>query len=288
MKSYIRLASYCIMMLLISSTCSLASDTPEEMILPMGTMTLMAPPDSEREPRLSPVVFSHSLHFQFPCKDCHHTWQVGEPVKSCSTSGCHDRLWAPKPGTVEPGEEPMKSLTGAFHQSCRDCHREELAKLKAAHIRNPYAGPIDCDGCHPEPHSEVVNELEDLPVPLGVLTIDPPEEVYAKRPSVQFPHGLHFGFACTDCHHDWDGESEIEGCSAEGCHDQVEPDSASRDINHPDNTLYYLTAYHKACIGCHKAQLEEQKEVLKNPLRKKETLPAAGPVSCKGCHIEEE
>ncbi|MCG8619100.1 MAG: cytochrome c3 family protein [Desulfobacterales bacterium] len=265
-----------------------AQDGPDTLELPTGTITLMAPEGSEREPTLSPVLFPHSLHFSYSCKDCHHAWDGESPVQSCAAAGCHENLWAPKPGSTPKGEKRIKSLTGAYHQTCRDCHREEIVVQKAAGIKDVSTGPIECEGCHPTPHSEPENSEESLSVPLGNIIIEPPEDVEAKKESVDFPHGAHFGFACQDCHHDWDGESEVTGCSTEGCHDETEP-SGTRDIKDPDNVLYYLAAYHNACVGCHRETTQQRNKAIKEAELKKahvdeKDLPAAGPVGCNDCH----
>ena len=190
------------------------------------------------------------------------------------------------PGTTALSARRVKSLTGAYHQVCRDCHRNEVKEQKARGIKDVSTGPIACDGCHPTPHSEIENSEESLSIPLGDMTLQAPEEVYAKRGDVQFPHGLHFQFACQACHHEWDGESEVETCTS--CHDEVEP-SGSRNIKDPDNVMYYLAAYHNICLDCHRATEKERKDVIRAAAKEKrvvkeENLPKAGPVGCNGCH----
>jgi hypothetical protein len=285
MKSYARLVCCIVaLMVLLGQHLVLAEKDPEKLMLPVGTMTLAAPPDSEREPQLSPVVFPHSLHFAYSCKDCHHEWDGTGPVQSCAAAGCHENLWAASPGTTPLGEKRIKSLTGAYHQTCRDCHRNELKAQKAAGMKRFYTGPIACEGCHPEPHADPVNEIEWMSVPLGTLTIAPPDEVDAKRPAVEFPHGLHFDYACQRCHHEWDGESDVEGCMADGCHDQFEPDESTRNINDPANVYYYLAAYHNTCLPCHRETTQERKALEKAGITNPDDLPAAGPVACIECH----
>lgn len=281
------IAASCLVVLFNMSDVS-AQDGPDMLELPTGTITLMAPEGSEREPKLSPVLFPHSLHFSYSCKDCHHTWDGASPVQSCAAAGCHENLWASMPGTTPPGGKRVKSLTGAYHKTCRDCHRREVVEQKAAGIKEVSTGPIDCDGCHPTPHSEPENSGESLSIPLGSLTIGAPEEVEATRGSVEFPHGDHFGFACQSCHHDWDGESEVDNCTTSGCHDETEP-SGTRDINDPDNVLYYLAAYHNACIGCHRETTQTREALVKQAKADgreldETDLPAAGPVGCNACH----
>lgn len=270
-------------LLLITASGIFAQDDPQTLVLPTGTMTLTAPENSEREPRLSPVLFPHSLHFSYSCKDCHHEWDGANAVKSCSTAGCHENLWAAMPGTLPLDARRTKSLTGAYHQVCRSCHRREAAMDMST-------GPIACDGCHPTPHSDIENSEDTMTIPLGNLTIKAPEGVEAKRGEVAFPHGLHFQFSCQDCHHDWDGESEVTSCMAAGCHDETEP-SGKRDINDPDNVLYYLAAYHNACVGCHrdleKERKTQEKQVeaeLAKGIKVSVEPVKSGPVGCTGCH----
>lgn len=268
--------------ILMMSYGAFAQGSSDSLVLPTGTMTLTAPLDTERSPTLSPVIFPHSVHFSYSCKDCHHDWDGENPVKSCATAGCHEKLWAPMPGTTPLDGKRIKSLTGAYHQVCRSCHRREVTEQKSAGIKNVSTGPIACEGCHPKPHSEVENSHESLAIPLGNMTIAAPEEVDAKRGSVEFPHGLHFDFACQSCHHDWDGESEVENCMTSGCHDETEP-SGSRNIKDPDNVLYYLAAYHNACVECHRDKAKQAKTLEAKGV-KESKLPKAGPVGCVGCH----
>ena len=267
----------------LSGVC-LAADAEATLELPIGTITLEAPEDAGHKATLSPVNFPHSLHFSYSCQACHHNWDGSGPIQSCGTSGCHENFWAPKPGEADVSETGVKSMVGAFHQVCRDCHRDEVAKQKAAGVKNIDTGPVACAGCHPEPHSEVVDSNETLSVPLGIFTIEPPEEVEAKRNPVGFPHGLHFQFACKDCHHDWDGESDVEACSS--CHSETEP-SGSRNIKDEANQMYYLAAYHNVCVTCHRDTVKKRKETAKAMAKgkiKKGELPKAAPVNCNGCH----
>jgi hypothetical protein len=285
MKSYARLVCWVVALIIIpGQALVLAEKDPEQLMLPTGTMTLSAPPDAERDPALSPVVFPHSLHFAYSCKDCHHEWDGQGEIQSCAAAGCHENLWAAPPGTTPLGEKRIKSLAGAYHQTCRDCHREELKAQKAAGMTRFYTGPIDCDGCHPEPHAEPVHDIEMMPVPTGNLTIAPPEEVDARRPAVEFPHGAHFDYSCQLCHHDWYGEAYMDGCMTEGCHDQFEPDPSTRNIKDPANVYYFLAAYHNTCLPCHRKLQQERNAFIDAGITDEEELPAAGPVACIECH----
>ena len=261
-----------------------AQDAPQTLEFPTGTMTLSAPEDAERAPTLSPVLFPHSLHFSYACKDCHHTWDGMSAVKGCAASGCHENLWVPKPGTIPLDGRRVKSLAGAYHQVCRDCHRQEVVNQKMAGMDDPVSGPIACKGCHPVPHSVPEYSEDSMAVPLGDMVLEPPEEVEAKRGPVDFPHGLHFQFSCQSCHHEWYGEDEVQGCATEGCHDQLEPDPSTRNIKDPANVYYYLAAYHNTCLPCHRDLQKERISFEKAGITGEEILPAAGPVNCVECH----
>ncbi|MCW8801346.1 MAG: class III cytochrome C family protein [Desulfobacter sp.] len=260
---------------------ALAEDPEATFELPIGTMTLEAPQDAEHKATLSPVKFPHSLHFSYSCQECHHTWDGSSPIKSCGTSGCHENFWAPKPGQTDGSENSVKSMVGAFHQACRDCHRHEADQQKAAGSKNIVTGPVACAGCHPDPHSKVENSDESLSIPMGIITIEAPEEVEAKKGAVGFPHGLHFQFACKACHHDWDGESEVEACDS--CHSETEP-SGTRSIKDEENQMYFLAAYHNNCLTCHRDMNKKRKAAMAQGDIDKADLPKATPVNCKGCH----
>ncbi len=286
MKQTFILAVYFALILALSPPAVSAQEVPEELDLPMGDMTLVAPPGSS--PTLSPVAFPHSLHFQFSCRSCHHDWDRVSPVQGCATSGCHETLWPSPPGAKPLTEKRIKSLSGAYHKACRDCHRDiqKTNEAMAPQGAIQATGPIACGECHPATHTPVENSLTSLSVPLGILTLEAPEGAEAKRPPVEFPHGLHFDYSCQTCHHDWDGTTMVENCTTSGCHDQVEPDEKTRNINDPANAQYYLAAYHKACIQCHRTLLKERQALEKaNPLDSK-MLPAYGPVVCAECHIK--
>lgn len=260
---------------------ALAEDTEATFKLPTGTMTLEAPQSADYKATLSPVNFPHSLHFSYSCQACHHNWDGNGPIKSCGTSGCHENFWVPKPDQAGAPEKGVKSMVGAFHQACRDCHRKEADQQKAAGSKSIATGPVACAGCHPDPHSQVENSDAALSIPLGIINIKPPEGVVATRGSVGFPHGLHLQFACKSCHHDWDGESEVEACSS--CHSETEP-SGTRNIRDEANQMYYLAAYHNACVTCHRDTDKKRRAAMAQGNMDKTDFPKAAPVNCKGCH----
>jgi hypothetical protein len=133
--------------------------------------------------------------------------------------------------------------------------------------------------------------VDEICVPMGSFPIEPPEGVTARRPSVDFPHSQHFDFSCKTCHHKWDFEGPIVGCTTSGCHDAVEP---VKKTEMPTGdplmaTRYYKDAYHQQCLECHK-EIRKQNLLAEKKLRISDAdtqIKKAGPLSCKQCHKEE-
>ncbi|MBI4962057.1 MAG: cytochrome c3 family protein [Desulfomonile tiedjei] len=93
--------------------------------------------DVFKEPKKSPVVFSHTKHKEAKCTDCHHefkdgknVWQEGQEVKKCAA--CH-KLEA---------EGKVLKLEKAYHDKCQNCH-------KALKKEKKKTGPTACTKCHP-------------------------------------------------------------------------------------------------------------------------------------------
>jgi hypothetical protein len=271
------LCIFCILIIFTTrGSFLLAEETPDQIQVPVGTMTLQAP--AHFQTKKTPVIFEHSTHLKFSCMACHHDWDRSGPVEGCMTSGCHEQLMpAPPTGKRTQGKK-IPSITGAYHMACRGCHREQLSQNMGGKYIPP-TGPIACEGCHPGTFTPSDGDaLDSFDLPLGNITIDPPEGVDAKRASVDFPHTLHFDQDCQVCHHDWDATQDIENCTTSGCHDELEPEKSNRSINNPNNSMYFLTAYHKACLGCH-MDLKKQKEMLLES-----AMGTEAPVRCDGCH----
>ena len=132
---------------------------------------------------------------------------------------------------------------------------------------------------------------EDLCIPMGSFLLEPPESVTAKRSAVDFPHSRHFDFNCIECHHKWDKESQIDGCTTSGCHDLAEtPKKASKKaVSDKEAIKYFKNAYHKACIGCHK-EIKAGNLSAESKLRVSDTdtvIKNVGPITCKACHLPE-
>ena len=133
--------------------------------------------------------------------------------------------------------------------------------------------------------------VDEICVPMGSFQIEPPEGVTARRPSVDFPHSNHFDFSCKTCHHKWDFEGPIVGCTTSGCHDAVEPIKNSEKPSGEQlmTARYYKDAYHQNCLGCHKS-IRKQNLLAEKKLRLSDSgtkIKKTGPLSCKQCHKEE-
>ncbi|MCG6909549.1 MAG: cytochrome c3 family protein [Deltaproteobacteria bacterium] len=130
-----------------------ADEAEDTMCIPMGSISLEAPEGAETQ--RSEVEFPHSVHFDFNCKRCHHTWDAESAILSCTTAGCHDLTAVPE-GGLKSGEA-VRYYKSAFHGTCIGCHKEikahnrELEKSMAT-LREPLqpSGPTGCIGCHPK------------------------------------------------------------------------------------------------------------------------------------------
>lgn len=130
---------------------------------------------------------------------------------------------------------------------------------------------------------------ESMCIPMGDIVIEPPDQVESKRAAVTFPHATHFSYTCSTCHHTWDKETTVLSCMATGCHDMaVSPKKSDGHKVDPDLAArYYKTAYHSACIGCHK-EIKQQNKAIENSYRSAETtIQSSGPTGCSECHPKE-
>jgi len=130
---------------------------PERFLnVPIGTIVLK-PPEAVDATK-NPVQFPHSRHFVYNCRKCHHAWNLDADLKTCSTSGCHDLLKAPKKEGAPDAVADIKYYKNAFHQQCIGCH-QEIKKQNAAKEKRPRfsdtalvlqkTGPTGCVECHP-------------------------------------------------------------------------------------------------------------------------------------------
>jgi len=126
---------------------------------------------------------------------------------------------------------------------------------------------------------------EEMCVPMGKITLTPLTKD-AQRVAVEFPHAVHFGLSCIECHHKWDNKAPISGCSATGCHDSAEPlkDKDGQLIKDEGQQIrYFKNAYHQACIGCHK-KIKTQNKKIETTKMPGQKLAAVGPTGCNKCH----
>jgi hypothetical protein len=130
---------------------------------------------------------------------------------------------------------------------------------------------------------------ESMCIPMGSVVIAPPDQIESKRVAVTFPHATHFSYTCNTCHHKWDRETPVISCQAAGCHDvAVIPKKADGNKADPElSARYYKTAYHSACIGCHK-RIKQQNKAIENSYRSAKTsIQNSGPTGCNECHPKE-
>ena len=128
--------------------------------------------------------------------------------------------------------------------------------------------------------------MDAIQLPVGTLTVSAPRGVVPSRSPVDFPHSLHFAYACKTCHHTWDGFTPVKNCTTSGCHDQVAlpKDRNGKEVSASPEIRYFREAYHQNCITCHKRletkrrRLEAGGRILNKP------LPKTGPTGCIGCH----
>lgn len=134
-----------------------------------------------------------------------------------------------------------------------------------------------------------VAEEGEMCVPMGIINLDPPETVEAKRATVEFAHSRHFVLACNKCHHTWEGAAPITGCRTAGCHDldTLPRKEDSKAIDKDQAFRYYKNAYHGQCIGCHKSMKLEIEQKTKTLASVEGKLPTTGPTGCIECHPKE-
>ena len=134
------------------------------------------------------------------------------------------------------------------------------------------------------------SEDETMVVPMGIIQLEPPEDVEAQKTAVDFPHATHFEFNCLTCHHQWELYEPVTSCGTSGCHDgTVAPTKAENGEVDEDLAIsYYKTAFHKMCIGCHKEMKAQNQKLEMSGRTLKDKLPNTGPTGCINCHLNEE
>jgi hypothetical protein len=130
----------------------------------------------------------------------------------------------------------------------------------------------------------------EMCVPMGIVELNPPESVEAKRSAVAFPHSDHFVYYdCKICHHKWEGASEIKSCTTSGCHDldKSPKQTPGKKVDANYAAKYYKKAFHGQCINCHKEIRIKNKKIENSVLAGVMTKPKIvipGPTSCIKCH----
>lgn len=128
---------------------------------------------------------------------------------------------------------------------------------------------------------------ETLCIPLGEIVLSAPDGVEAKRTPVAFPHNAHFDYNCQVCHHQWEKDASLTGCME--CHALTEsPRKADGSLDADEAIMYYKTAYHTLCIGCHKDIKVKNQSLATSGQVLKDKLPPTGPTGCIGCHPKAE
>ncbi|MFO7886399.1 MAG: cytochrome c3 family protein [Desulfobacteraceae bacterium] len=120
-----------------------------------------------------------------------------------------------------------------------------------------------------------------LLLPAGTMVLKAPPDFETRFNPVPFSHSQHFSNPCKSCHHNWDGQSAVQGCATSGCHDQFWPEPPGERSNQEKQLISMTGAYHKACRGCH---YQQSKEI--SAADQKACAVTTGPVSCDGCHSE--
>lgn len=134
-------------------------DEEDSLCFPVGLFSIGAPDGVEMT--RTAVDFPHSRHLTYSCQTCHHKWEYHAILDNCTASGCHDLTEAPE-NALKDGkytDEGIRYYKYAYHEMCRDCHRDINAKnrelvKKAKFTGEPIelirSGPVGCIECHPD------------------------------------------------------------------------------------------------------------------------------------------
>jgi hypothetical protein len=130
------------------------------------------------------------------------------------------------------------------------------------------------------------SDAKDMTVPMGVIVLAPDKSITPEKAPVEFNHSKHFIYDCRTCHHKWEGTAPVVGCTAAGCHDQLEaPKKPTKYLSYTETGIkYYKYAFHQKCVGCHKQEKEKRKKLEMSLMAVKDKLPETGPTGCVECH----
>jgi len=116
-------------------------------------------------PTKGEVEFKHKLHsedyakkypklYENGCGACHHD-DKNQPLKNLTADSkvqkcfeCHKKCGEAPKGKDAPkldNKEKRQYLAEAFHDNCRDCHRDYNKEFKPAK-----KAPVTCNDCHPK------------------------------------------------------------------------------------------------------------------------------------------
>jgi hypothetical protein len=129
-------------------------------------------------------------------------------------------------------------------------------------------------------------DMEDMTVPMGIIVLEPDKSITPKKAPVEFHHSKHFIYDCKTCHHKWQGNAQVAGCTTSDCHDQLEsPKKPTKYLSYTETGIkYYKYAYHQKCVGCHKEEKDKRKKMEMSLTVVKDKLPKTGPTGCIECH----
>jgi hypothetical protein len=134
------------------------------------------------------------------------------------------------------------------------------------------------------PGSTGAETKEPMCVPMGTILLEAPKSVEPKRPAVNFPHSVHFDYACKKCHHTWSGTETIVGCKTSGCHDLESPPASGKKDKPAADIKYFMSAYHGQCVGCHKTIKQKNRNIELSGNVLKAKIMKTGPTGCVECH----
>ncbi|MBF0120576.1 MAG: cytochrome c3 family protein [Desulfobacterales bacterium] len=145
-----------VFVLIFTSFTAMSEDGSEnnKLCVSMGKIPIKLP--EKIKPNRTIVQFSHGVHSNFNCKECHHTWSKNNPIDSCSTSKCHDGIESPEKPLkyLKYTKESIKYFKYAFHKACIGCHKEiklqnsEAEENKSEPVKIKKTGPTGCVECH--------------------------------------------------------------------------------------------------------------------------------------------
>jgi formate-dependent nitrite reductase cytochrome c552 subunit len=112
-----------------------AAEKAEKLLTEAPEVVVIDTPGYKKDKK-GPVNFQHKKHQEeykkadgktIECAECHHNyvyegdakepknvWKEGDPVKKCSSEGCHSPL---------KKQKKISKLNVAFHKNCKDCHK---------------------------------------------------------------------------------------------------------------------------------------------------------------------